>query len=95
VVPGVPEIMEMKIRRNNIANLLLRRDPDPCKVRRVGVKRGSEPHLRDRASAVQETLHTSASTTVAISHEALCVATTGRICRSSPGRREARWGIGL
>jgi hypothetical protein len=32
VVPGVPEIMEMKIRRNNIANLLLRWNPDPCKA---------------------------------------------------------------
>jgi hypothetical protein len=32
VVPGVPEIMEMQIRRNDIANLLLRPPPDPRKA---------------------------------------------------------------
>ena len=45
-------------------------------IRRRGRMR---PHPRNPASAAQETLHTPASTTVALSQEAVCVATTDRI----------------
>jgi hypothetical protein len=50
-----------------------------------GGEEGPEPGLRNPARAAQETLHTPASATVALSQEAVCVATTGRIRRTSTG----------
>src|SRR5215216_761813 len=51
-----------------------------------GAEKGAEPHLLNPASAAQETLHTPASATVALSQEAVCVATTSRIRRPACGR---------
>src|SRR5215203_1501254 len=50
-----------------------------------GAEKGAEPHLLNPASAAQETLHTPASATVALSQEAVCVATTSRIRRPASG----------
>jgi hypothetical protein len=46
MVPRVPEIMEMKIRGNNLANVLLRPAPDPPKIppgRRNPVRANEHP----------------------------------------------------
>src|SRR4030095_2449022 len=63
-----------------------------------GGEEGAEAHLLNPASAAQETLHTPASATVALSQEAVCVATTSRIRRSAcgkvPSRTTNRFGIG-
>jgi transposase len=53
-----------------------------------GGEEGAEPGLLNPARAAQDTLHTPASATVALSQEAVCVATTGRIRRSLSG-----WGV--
>src|SRR4029453_14897958 len=50
-----------------------------------GGEEGAEAHLLTPASAAQETLHTPASATVALSQEAVCVATTSRIRRPLTG----------
>ena len=50
-----------------------------------GGQEGPEPQARNPAGAAQETPYTPASTTVALSQEAVCVATTGRIRRTSTG----------
>ena len=58
MVPGVPEIMEMKIRRNNIANGLLRPGPNPPKGppgRRHPVRANERPTVRSDLGLIEVT----------------------------------------
>ena len=50
-----------------------------------GGEEGPKPQTRNPAGAAQQTPYRLASTTVALSQEAVCVATTGRIRRPANG----------